>query len=468
MHKAFIAKIDSITPIPNADRVQTAVVLGTPVVVGKDAKVGDIGVFFPSELELSHDYCRENNLYRNSDLNKNSNKKGFFEETRRVRAQKFLKQKSDGYFAELSSLKYTGYNIDSLKLGDQFDELNGVRVCQKYISKQTRNFIENQHKQKKKITVVTAPSFKEHAETEQLMYFIDTILPGSLCTIEHKWHGTSHRVAYVPVVRLRFLFRSILNIGHLITSRLKRSNKINVLISRLLVNAQLLLEQAIGTKFESLFFKKQYEHIAGSRRVALFEDDVQKKGFHGPETWRFDILNKFKPYLEKGMTIYMEVVGFVNGKPIMAVHDVKKLQDDKFLQKYGPEMVYKYGCLPDQYRIKVYRISMTNEDGFTVDFSHDAMVTWCEQRDIPVARPLVDRFIYDGDKEKLIKLVTDLAERENTLCEDYVDPSHVNEGVVLRVDTKNTTPIFYKYKSFPFKVMEGIAKEKTVDMEDAS
>jgi len=56
------------------------------------------------------------------------------------------------------------------------------------------------------------------------------------------------------------------------------------------------------------------------------------------------------------------------------------------------------------------------------------------------------------------------------LCEDYLDPSHINEGVVIRVDSGKLIPDFYKYKTFPFKLMEGIVKENPnfVDVEDAS
>jgi hypothetical protein len=62
--------------------------------------------------------------------------------------------------------------------------------------------------------------------------------------------------------------------------------------------------------------------------------------------------------------------------------------------------------------------------------------------------------------------VYDLTERPDVLCEDYTDPSHINEGVIIRCDGGSTTPVFLKSKSFYFKVLEGIAQELEPDIED--
>lgn len=214
--------------------------------------------------------------------------------------------------------------------------------------------------------------------------------------------------------------------------------------------------------------KEEYwDYIAGTRNVTLLPADKDKEGFHGPEGYRFEILESFKPYLEKGMTVFFEIYGFANGRPIMAVHDTEKLKDKAFSRKYGPKMVYKYGCAEDEYRIMVYRIQVTGEGGESIDFTPPQIQGWCEKRNFNYSKPLKS-FLFDGDKETLFKEVKDLAERESVLCEDYTDSSHINEGIVCRVDYKGLTPTFYKYKSFPFKVLEGIAKEKEIDLEDIS
>jgi ribosomal protein S10 len=215
--------------------------------------------------------------------------------------------------------------------------------------------------------------------------------------------------------------------------------------------------------------EESYEFITGSRRVVLFEDNSAKVGFHGSEQYRFDILNSFKPYLTKGLSIYFEIVGFVNGAPIMGSHDIGKLKDEVFVQKYGKTITYKYGCLPDQYKVLVYRISLTSEDGNTVDFTSQQVINWCEKRGFIASKPIIPPFIYDGNKKKLSETVLELADRPDKLCEDYVDPSHVNEGVVIRCDYGEQSPLLLKYKSFCFRTLEGIYKESgNLDVEDAS
>lgn len=432
-HVARIAKIDSVSPIQGADRIQTAYVLGTQVIVSKDSKQGDIGVLFDGELALSSDYCKNNNLFREKELNLNKEKSGFFENNGKVRVQKFLKVKSEGLFMPISSLEFTGYKISSLRLGDTFNDLNGIKICEKYVSARTRAFLANKQSKQKKIKVIEAPLFKEHTDSEQLGYYIDSIPKGALITFEHKWHGTSGRAAYTKTQRLLPKWKQFLN------------------------------------KIYPIFPNEKWEHLAGSRRVVLFPENQEKIGFHGPEQYRFDILNQFKPYLSKGQTVYFEIVGFVNGSSIMGKHDLSKIKDEAFVKKYGKEITYKYGCTQDQYKVKVYRISLTTEDGTSIDFTSEQVVDWCEKRGFLASKPLIPRFVYDGDKEKLLKLAQELAERPDKLCEDYFDPSHINEGVVVRVDHGGMTPLFLKYKSFQFKVAEGIAKEKDeVDIEEAS
>lgn len=468
MHKAFISKIEEVVPIEGANTVQTAIVLGTQVVVSKDTKVGDIGVFFPTELQLSDDYCKENNLYREQSLNKNKDAKGFFDENRRVRAQKFLKVKSDGYFAPVSSLSYTGYNINELKVGNEFDTLNNHVICCKYFSPKTLKALEQKSKTIKKLKVTEAPTFVTHSDTEQFSFYSRSIPKGSIITIDHKWHGTSFRVGNVKTVRLKKGINKVLNFGFGVIDKIKPKKFREEIKFRILKKIQEIQSEKDSSVW-SWFFNEKYEYVAGSRRVNLFEDrDMNKEGFHGPESYRFEILEKLKPFLSKNMIMFGEIVGYVNGSPIMAKQSTSILKDKKVEQKYGKEIVYSYGCLPTEYKIKIYRIGFVNDDGEIIDMTVPQMMNYLDKFELPYSKPLVEPFIYDGDETKLVKLVTDLAEREDKLGEDYVDPSHLNEGVVVRVDDKTLVPKFYKYKNFFFKVLEGIAKEQEVDMEDVS
>ena len=168
------------------------------------------------------------------------------------------------------------------------------------------------------------------------------------------------------------------------------------------------------------------------------------------------------------MTIYGEIAGYANGKPIMGVHSTKSLKDKSFKKKYGDSMTYTYGCKNHEYRFHIYRITTINEEGVEVDYTDKQVNKWCEDRGILGTLEVHPSYIYDGDVEKLTKLVEDLTERPDTLTEDYIDSSHVSEGIIIRVDNEKLTPTFMKSKSYAFKVMEGIFKEDNVDEEDAS
>lgn len=434
----IIAKVDKVEPIEGADRIQVAYVLGEPVVVSKEVEVGHVGVFFPPDTELSKDYLSNNNLYRHTDLNVNKDKAGFFDDNGRVRAQPFRKVKSCGYFTELESLVFTGADVYNLNLGDQFEELNGVQIAKKYVNPNTLRAMGNAQKKARK--AVETPYFHQHVDTDQFKYNIDRIPVGSVISIQAKGHGTSARYSNTLVVKepdysgWKGKLRAVADF-------INGNYNVPVKVS---------------------------EYVAGTRRVVLKSQDKDKEGFHGSEAFRFEILEELKPHLEAGTTIYGEIVGYANDKPIMGTHNVETLKDKAYTKKYGKEMVYKYGCPQGNYKFYAYRVTFTTPAGVEVDLTEPQLVEWCNQRGIEPPMDLVEPFVYDGNKEALMELVEDLTERPDVLTEDYRDPSHVNEGVVIRVDNGRLTPKFYKNKSKAFRIMEGIYKEDNVDMEDAS
>jgi len=429
-YKAIVSKIDKIEPIEGANNIQIAFILGNQVIVGKNEDVGYIGIFFGEEFQLSEDFCRENNLFRDKENNRNKNKSGFFDLNRKVRTQKFLGVKSEGYFTSLDSLSYTGYDIGKLKLGDQFDELNGYKICQKYLNPRAQEFLSKNKIKKPKS--ISAPLFLPHVETDQFRYYVDTIPKNSIISISAKAHGTSVRYSY---------------------SKTYRESKQNW--------------------FQKLFklkpkTKECFEYLVGTRRVVLFEDERNKEGFHGSEQFRFNYLEKLKPYLIENMTIYGELVGWANGNTIMAKHDVTKLKNKEYLKKYGKEMIYKYGCEEGKNKLFIYRISQTLSDGSQLDYTPAQIEEWCNRRGFEYIKQIYPSFIYNGNTEKLRELVENLTENPQKLTEDYYDPYCISEGVVIRVDTNTTVPLFYKNKSFVFKIMESIIKEQEIDLEDIS
>src|SRR3990167_8980500 len=116
-YTAIISKV-KVRPHPNADKLQLGTVLGNHVVVGLDTKDGELGIFFPTDGQLSHDFCVGNGLYTKSARDKlqlpSSASVGFFDHNRRVRSQRFRGERSDGCWLPLNSLLWTGVDPSNL------------------------------------------------------------------------------------------------------------------------------------------------------------------------------------------------------------------------------------------------------------------------------------------------------------------------------------------------------------------
>ena len=162
----------------------------------------------------------------------------------------------------------------------------------------------------------------------------------------------------------------------------------------------------------------------------------------------------------------------------------KKLNDKEFVKQYGEETVFSYGCTPTgkegvgiterdvpQSDIYVYRMTMTNEDGFVVEYTPDFMRYRCEQmgaKCVPVFRRFV---LSDFELETETRTPGEIVQYVADMHYDGADPigkTHIREGVVVRIINR---PKFtaYKHKNFNFKVLEGIIKDVALapDMEEA-
>lgn len=428
-HKAIVAKITEVIEIAGADKIQVAKILGENVIVSKSAQVGDTGIFFPVELQLSEEFCRENNLFRHANLNKDSAKTGYFDDNRKVRAQPMRGVRSEGLFMPFESLSYTG--VQDFTLGQEFDELNGKPICCKYVSKATRDAIERAKKNGTKMPKkAETPYFEKHVDSAQFKHQAAMIPVGALIHIHAKIHGTSHRSGLTKVFKELPKWKKFVN------------------------------------KVAPVFPEFKWDFVVGTRNVIIA--DGTKEGFHGSEQFRMDVAETLKPFMAKGMTIYGEIAGYANGKPIMQTHNSKDTKDKAFIKKFGENIVYKYGCAEHEHRFHIYRITQLNEAGENVDYTQAQIEQWCKDRGFNAPLNVVPPFIYDGDLQHLMNLVEVLTENASSLGADYIDPSHPGEGVILRIDTGRMNPYFLKSKMFNFKVMESIVEAPdTEDVEAA-
>lgn len=454
----YITKLQNVRPHSNADRMKLADCFGNTVCVGIDTPEDTLLIYFPTDGQLSTEYCEHNNLVRKKDENGN-NIGGYMDpDKRNVTAIKLRGEKSDGLVMPLESLAFTGVDISTFKMGDTITVVNGREICKKYIpvNKKAPRVSEGNRTRKKKVPI--APLFVEHADTEQLAYNMDAFKPGDEIEITLKMHGTSQRTGYLPVFK-----------GY------KRT----------------LWDKICRRAGEPIY---EWDYVSGTRRTILENFDG---GFYGSNAFRKQHEDLFRGKLWKGETVYYEVVGFTDdGASIMASCSNKKLNDKEFVKKYGDTTVFSYGCSPTGTKrmvgedadgrfmidvatpksdVYVYRMTMTNEDGNIVEYTPNFMRYRCELmgvKTVPVMwkGTIPDEEIFTGVSCEF----TDPGEFIREKAEEFYDgpdpigKTHIREGVVIRILNR---PKFcaYKHKNWYFKALEGIVKvdAEAPDMEEA-
>ena len=203
-HCGYIVKVKELRAHPNADKLYIATFFGNDTCVSIDTQVGDIGVYFPCDLQLSLEFCIANHLCRK--LPDGTADTGYMEvDKRNITAIRLRGERSDGLYLPIKCFDYC-YNDDAsahLKVGDIINEVNGHPICNKYIprtNKQNKTNSPNVSKTRKHKDPI-APLFKEHIDTAQLAYNLNAFKPGDLIEITRKLHGTSARIGYLPVLR---------------------------------------------------------------------------------------------------------------------------------------------------------------------------------------------------------------------------------------------------------------------------
>lgn len=419
-YKAIVARAMT-RPHPNADRLQLATVAGFQVIVGLDVKNGELGVFFPTDGQLSAEFCQMNDLHPRFDDKGKRVGGGFIDpKHRRVKAQTFRGEKSYGFWVPLS---YFAYTKAELVEGMQFTELGGNLICNKYINEKTQAQGKARTAGSRKETAM----FKRHVDTEQFAYNVERIQRGDLLTLTLKMHGTSFRLGHVYEPR---------QLG-----RFKRW------LSRFLP-----------------IEKNEWVYLNGSRNVIL--EKSNGVGYYGDESFRYAATEALQGNLHPGEVVYGEIVGYAGpDKLIMPAADTSALNDPAFTEVYGDKMAYTYGCLPGQAKIFVYRITHASVYGSVVELSWNQVKRRCAELGVPhVPEFWKGTFVYEGDRAELEQTVADL-----TSGNDPVGQTHIREGVVVRVDSRSGETYFLKNKSFDFYVLEGVIKDAgVVDAEEAS
>lgn len=450
-YKAIVVKLHNVRSHNNADKLQLATVCGNQVIVGLDSKEGDLGVYFDVDGQLTQEFLNPMNLYRKGEMNKDKKKTGMFDENGRVRAQAFRGEKSEGFWLPVQTIqKGFKYSSDTVFVeGHEFDSINGTPICNKYINPNTLKK-QGTPKSTKKIA---NQMFHEHFDTAQFGRNSFKIGLDDLIYVTEKTHGTSQRVSNCKIKQKSKWYHRLFNVEP----------------------------------------KSVWKDMIGTRRVILDEAKLKDdSGWHSSE-FRVAASSDFLGNLKKGETVYYEVVGYEpEGKAIMGSHSNEKMKGhlDKdayktFLATYGKDTVFSYGCSEKEHKVFVYRITLTNEEGYSIDLSWDAVKERCSELGVT---PATDIFV--GTKQTMInnqanrekmnsrKLIDSLNDEvKERLFVDYVKflsegktrtGHNLMEGVCLRVE-KGLTPLVLKEKNFEFKCLEGIIKDNSdyVDAEES-
>ncbi|MEU4709453.1 RNA ligase family protein [Nocardia salmonicida] len=320
-YAAVILRVSHIKPIPKRDRIESIPLYGHNAVVAKGWNVGDLGVFFPAEVQLSEQYARENNMHRHGDRNADPGQSGYLEDSRRVKAIKLGDERSNALFMPLSSLASFGVKPEDFREGDTFDTLNGQEVCRKYVVREpgTPN---NQAPKDRSGDRVDRKVFPEHIDTSNYWRSAEKVAGMGRVVVTQKLHGTSIRVGRVPVRRS--------------LSRLER------------------LAARFGVRVQT----HEYASVYGSRKVIKDANTVGQNHFYAQDIWT-QKGRELDGILPDGWIAYGELIGWTpDGAPI--------------------QKGYTYELPPRQSKIYIYRIAVVNASGVSVDLSQSAMVEFCK------------------------------------------------------------------------------------------
>lgn len=455
-YAAVVVKINTLVELEGMKTVQGAIIFGSHIIVGKDTKIGDIGIYFPIETRLSNEYLKNNNLYQDQTKNSDSDKRGYFGDSGRVRCCKFAsKYRSEGFFMPIDSLSFVLSSVEllSLKEGDTFDELKGIKICEKYIPLNAKNPNNGTNKQKKavKINMIVDDQFRFHLDTGFLARDVNSIDPEDIVSGSQKLHGTSFVAGRLLVKEPTWQQKLAVKIPSF-KSKNKKKQKLYAPLNRIFGTISNYLSSFISDT-------SYYDLIYSSRKVIKNAFiNANPSHYYDTDIWGL-VASELKDIIPNGITLYGEIVGFLpSGKAIQSCS----------------EGDFDYGCAAGTHEKYIYRITFTNNEGRVFEFSWKQMEEFCAFYGLKTP-PL---FFYGKAKDMFPELdVTNhwhenfLAALEAKFMLDQDCPLCYNkvpfEGIVISIDSLFNKRSL-KLKTFRFRSKETLQNDAgIVDMETA-
>lgn len=404
---AIIGKL-KLSKVDGAKTLQIGLYQGMPFAVSMHYNEDDLYLIFLPDGQISEEYAKQHDLIGYADPETGKKKGGFFGKNRKVRSLSLMqgKIKSVGYVAEIQTLDFTGVNLQTLKEGTEITTVNGVPICTKFVSEATKAARTNNKGQKtaKKRDII---GLTEHKDTTHFYKVKNTIHAGDLITVTLKLDGTSVRSA-------------------------------NCMVKKHLTWFEKLIDRFVPVE------KFTREHITATRRVLLADS---KNPYYGTDNMYREFGEKLRGNLLPGESVFGEIVGWQSeSKPLFNRGGV----------------IFKYGCQPGTRDHYVYAIKWTLPDGTAMQLPWEAVKQRCQELGIKHVPEIIPTFVFNGDIKVLDDIVDSFMEGA-----DPIDPEHIREGIVIRIDRGNET-FFRKAKGPAYYALEDKAKneEGYVDIEE--
>lgn len=446
-----IIQVGTVSPIEGSDFLGVTLINGQSVVVRKDqVKEGDIMFYASNECQLNDRFLSVNNLFDIGNYELNANKEdvgqllanannadskeksaeymnlakkkvGYFAKTGRVRMMKLRKVPSYGFLFTMAEMERFCPKVSSLQMEDylnvDFDTIDGELFVKAYVPNinrcnKTKDRSSNAQKRSNKFDRMIPGEFQFHYDTKPLGKSICEISPTDVVTISVKLHGTSA-----------------------IFSNIKVKQPIKLPIHKWLINKLIdftgWFKSSRITDYEII-----YDNVYSSRTV-IKNQYINKNvngGYYNSDVWS-DYNELLKGKIDKGMTVYGEIVGYVTNS-------------STFIQKS-----YDYRCLVGTNKFMPYRITTETDDGKKKEWNVNKVKEWTEKLieaypDIK-GKIQVIPILYHGTLKDLYpnldththwneEVLESLKNDKNNLGMELFEPMCKNnvyrEGIVIRID----------------------------------
>mgnify|MGYP000961122588 CR=1 FL=1 len=396
--------------LPNLDSLLGANFFGELTLVSEANEPG-LYLWFPAECQIHPEFLSQNNLFSSAELNADSEKKGYFAKSGRVKSLKLRGNISTSFVIPVESLNSVVKGSDELKEGDIFNSINGYKLCKKYVLREQNTSRGGNVQKAAKVNLIDEKMFPQHTDTTHWLRICDTIDDEVTVIVTEKIHSTSGRFTNTRVRKPRGKFGTWLeNLG------------------------------VLAPIFE-------YQCIAGSKKVVKI-GGLEKEGYYKSDVWN-SMLERIKDSIPKNYIIYGEIAGW---------------DGEKALQRN-----YTYQMPIGTTELYVYRVAIVNDDGLVLDLSWEQIKEFCKDRGLKTVPELeiVKKKDFHHEFYEDKKFVEDL-NIPNCLPLDSGAPC--SEGVVLRIE--GIRPQLFKYKSPAFILHEtkqnddGIVDVETQESEE--